>query len=80
VVCVSKAELTGSDDVRKRLERELGQPVLLISSVTGTGLAKLVGEVSRLNAELKAEEAAAAKAAKVTEFSSEKAVRHGDAP
>jgi GTP-binding protein len=47
VVAVSKAELTGSDDVRARLERELGQPVLAISAVTGQGLSGLVAEVVR---------------------------------
>jgi GTP-binding protein len=43
VVAVSKAELPGSEDVRARLERELGREVLAISAVTGQGLAKLVG-------------------------------------
>ncbi len=42
VVAVSKAELTGSEEVRQRLEREIGKPVLAISSVTGQGLADLV--------------------------------------
>lgn len=45
VVAVSKAELTASADVRDRLERELGRPVLAISAVTGQGLAGLVREV-----------------------------------
>jgi GTP-binding protein len=42
IVAVSKAELTGSDEVRTRLERELGRKVLGISSVTGRGLSQLV--------------------------------------
>jgi GTP-binding protein len=42
VLCLSKAELTGSAAVRERLERELGKPVLAISAVTGAGLAELV--------------------------------------
>ena len=42
VVAVSKAELTGSEEVRERLEKEIGQPVLAVSSVTGKGLADLV--------------------------------------
>src|SRR5262249_51133483 len=45
VVVVSKAELTGSDEVRRRLEQELGRPVLAVSAVTGQGLAQLVGAV-----------------------------------
>src|SRR5215472_13303860 len=35
IVAVSKAELTGSEDVRRRLERELNRPVRAISAVTG---------------------------------------------
>ena len=45
VVAVSKAELTGSDEVRQRLEGELGRRVLAVSAVTGEGLAQLVGAV-----------------------------------
>jgi GTP-binding protein len=45
IVAVSKLELTDSDDVRGRLEKELGRPVLGISAVTGQGLAHLVSEV-----------------------------------
>jgi GTP-binding protein len=47
VVAVSKAELPGSEDVRQRLERDLGREVLAISAVTGQGLARLVGEIAR---------------------------------
>ncbi|CAN5372466.1 GTPase ObgE [soil metagenome] len=75
VVVISKAELTGSDEVRDRLAAELGHPVLLLSSVTGAGLAQVVIEVTKLIAELKAEEAAALKMVKRTEFSIEKAIR-----
>jgi GTP-binding protein len=46
VVAISKAELTGSEEVRQRLEQELNRPVLAISAVTGQGLAQLVGAVS----------------------------------
>jgi GTP-binding protein len=46
VVAVSKAELTGSEEVRRRLEQELGRPVLAISAVTGQGLADLVRAVN----------------------------------
>src|SRR5581483_11973835 len=45
VVAVSKAELTGSEEVRARLERELGREVLAVSAVTGQGLADLVRAV-----------------------------------
>jgi GTP-binding protein len=48
VVAVSKAELTGSEEVRARLEKELGRPVLAVSAVTGQGLARLVGAVAGL--------------------------------
>ncbi len=48
VVAVSKAELTGSEEVRARLEKELGREVLAVSAVTGQGLARLVGAVAEL--------------------------------
>lgn len=47
VVAVSKSELTGAEDVRLRLQEELGREVLAISAVTGQGLAQLVGAVVR---------------------------------
>src|SRR5437764_3945707 len=43
VVCVSKAELTGSKEVRDTLAADLGREVLLFSAVTGDGLQTLVG-------------------------------------
>jgi GTP-binding protein len=46
VVAVSKAELTGSEAARERLEQELGRPVLAISAVTGQGLAELIRTVN----------------------------------
>ena len=55
VVAVSKAELTGSAEVRERMERELGREVLAISAVTGEGLARLVGAVVERLAEAPAE-------------------------
>ena len=45
IIALSKAELTGSEEVRTRLERELGQEVLAISAVTGQGLSRLVGKI-----------------------------------
>jgi GTP-binding protein len=51
IVAVSKAELTGSAEVRRRLETELGREVLAVSAVTGEGLARLVHTiVERLDA------------------------------
>ena len=56
VIVLSKSELTGSQEVRERMERELGREVLSISAVTGAGLADLVrGVVERLSA-VRAEE------------------------
>jgi GTP-binding protein len=75
IVCVSKAELTGAEDVQKRLTDELGHEVLLISSVTGQGLSQLVGRVSQLLAEIKREEAEAVRQRKPIEFPIEKAIR-----
>jgi GTP-binding protein len=46
VVAVSKAELPGSEEVRQRLECELGRAVLAVSAVTGQGLSRLVGAVA----------------------------------
>src|SRR5262249_55564696 len=48
IVAVSKSELTGSDEVRERLERALGREVLAVSAVTGQGLARLVQKVDEL--------------------------------
>ncbi len=48
IVTVSKAELTGSEEVRSRLERVLDREVLAISAVTGQGLARLVSKVVQL--------------------------------
>jgi len=46
LIAVSKCELTGSHEVRSRLEQALGKRVLAISAVTGQGLAQLVGKVA----------------------------------
>jgi GTP-binding protein len=45
IIAVSKAELTGSGEVRDKLEQALGHSVLAISAVTGQGLSQLVGAV-----------------------------------
>ncbi|MHB1423603.1 MAG: GTPase ObgE [Gemmataceae bacterium] len=45
IVALSKAELTGSAEVRRRMEEELGHCVLAFSAVTGQGLADLVRAV-----------------------------------
>jgi GTP-binding protein len=48
IVAVSKSELTGSEEVRQRLERALGREVLALSAVTGQGVARLVEKVDDL--------------------------------
>jgi GTPase len=55
IVAISKAELTGSAEVRQKLEEDLGRPVLAISAVTGAGLADLVRAVVAELHELPAE-------------------------
>jgi len=52
VLALSKAELTGAAEVRERMEKELGVPVLAISAVTGAGLAEFVQAVTRRLAEV----------------------------
>ncbi|QJW99529.1 GTPase ObgE [Frigoriglobus tundricola] len=78
VVCVSKAELTGADEVRDKLAADLGHEVLLISSVTGQGLHTVVGRVTQMLADIKRDEALAAARKKPTEFPTEAAIRTGD--
>ena len=78
IVCVSKAELTGAEDVAQRLAENLGREVLLISAVTGQGLSKLVGQVARMLADMKREEAEAEARRKPIEFPTEAAVRLED--
>jgi GTP-binding protein len=58
VLAVSKSELTGSAEVRQRLEKELGREVLAISAATGAGLADLVRAVVERLGEVRREEAA----------------------
>jgi GTPase len=55
VVAVSKGELTGAAEVRDRLSQELEREVLLISAVTGQGLAQLVGAIASRLAEVPVE-------------------------
>jgi GTPase len=52
LVVMSKSELTDSESVRARMERELERPVLAISAVTGQGLAQLVAQVALRLAEM----------------------------
>jgi GTP-binding protein len=52
VLVATKLDLTGAEEARRRLERELGRPVLGISSVTGRGVAALVRHISDRLAEL----------------------------
>jgi GTP-binding protein len=65
VVAVSKMELTGSAEVRERMQRELGCEVLAISAVTGQGLAQLVGQVAEKLHEARESETAAKRRAAV---------------
>jgi GTP-binding protein len=58
IIVLSKAELTGSDEVRQRMENELHRPVLAISAVTGQGLASLVRQISHRLTEVQQEEPA----------------------
>ena len=77
IVCVSKAELTGAGELRTRLETELCREVYLMSSVTGEGLAAVVGRAAQLVAELRAAEVKAkAKPVRVV-FPLEAVVRRG---
>jgi len=47
IVCVTKAELPDADEIHRRFEQELSRPVLAISAVTGQGLNRLVGEITK---------------------------------
>jgi GTP-binding protein len=79
VVCVSKAELTGAEEVRDRLAADLGREVLLFSAVTGQGLSTLVNRVTRMIADIKRAEAEeAARNRPPIEFATEAAIRTGD--
>lgn len=75
IVCVSKGELPGAEQVRRRLEESLGEPVLLISAVTGQGLSQLAGQVAERIAQLKQMEPRQKAAA---HFDTEPAVRLAD--
>ncbi len=59
VIAVSKAELTGSEEVRQTLAAALHREVLAISAVTGQGLAQLVQAVTIALTELQQAEAEA---------------------
>ncbi len=48
IVVVSKADLPGSSEVRRRLAEATGGEVLLISAVTGQGLNELVARIARV--------------------------------
>ncbi len=78
LVCVSKAELTGADEVRDKLAAELGREVLLISAVTGQGLQTVVGRVALMLAEIKQVEAVEAALQKKIEFRTEATIRTED--
>lgn len=75
VVCISKAELTGAEQVRDRLAAAIGRDVLLISAVTGEGLHRLVGRVAQMLAEIKREEAVTAQRPRQVELATQPAIR-----
>ena len=79
IVCVSKAELTDAKGVRDALAAELGREVLLISSVTGEGLSKLVGRALELIVQERRKDREAKAAARPVDFATEKAVRETEA-
>jgi GTP-binding protein len=78
IVCVSKAELPGAEEVRDRLAADLGREVLLISAVTGQGLSVLVGRVAQMLTDIKRAEAEAAARKKPVEFATTPAIRTED--
>ena len=47
IICVTKAELPGADEVQQRLVTDLGREVLLLSAVTGLGLNHLLAAITR---------------------------------
>jgi GTP-binding protein len=50
IVCLSKVELMDVTELRERMEREIGKPVLVLSAVTGAGVKELVAQLAaRLN-------------------------------
>lgn len=46
IICVTKAELPGAEEIQKELQASSGKPVLLISAVTGQGLPELVRQIA----------------------------------
>jgi GTP-binding protein len=76
IICISKAELTGADEIQAKLAADLGRPVLRVSAVTGQHLPQLVGRIAETIQEIKRAEASAAKP--VMEFPTEKAIRTGE--
>jgi GTP-binding protein len=56
IVALSKSELTGSGEVRDRMQEELQSPVLNLSAVTGQGLAELVKQIAELLQEVREQE------------------------
>lgn len=47
IVAVTKSELPGASEVQAQLAETIGQPVFLVSAVTGEGLRDLIGAISR---------------------------------
>jgi len=51
LLVVSKMDVTGAEDARDRLSKELGREVMSISAVTGRGIPQLIGRVVEMLAE-----------------------------
>ena len=48
VIAISKAELTESDEIRKKLQQETGKEIMAVSAATGQGLSILVNHVMKV--------------------------------
>ena len=48
VIAISKAELTDSEEIRKKLQQETGKEVMAVSAATGQGLSILVNYVMKV--------------------------------
>jgi GTP-binding protein len=60
LVVVTKADLPGAEEVRRRFEHALRRPILAISAVTGRGISTLVHRIAERLAEIPARDGPAA--------------------
>jgi GTPase len=56
IIAVSKSELTGSEEIRERMEKEFNCPVSNVSAATGQGLSQLVSMIAQKLQEVKEQE------------------------